>query len=121
MRRAARTYFNGGGRRTELVCADGSESFSFDGFSVERVQGFLDAYLASHPDAEVDYIHGEDVLRRLAGGDGCVGFLFDGMEKSELFPVVSRNGALPRKTFSMGEAESKRYYMEARRIAQNAD
>jgi hypothetical protein len=45
-----------------------------------------------------------------------VGFLFDGLGKSELFGYVSENGALPRKTFSMGEAKSKRYYLEARKI-----
>ena len=40
----------------------------------------------------------------------------DGMSKSELFPYVEAHGTLPRKTFSMGEADSKRYYLEARKI-----
>ena len=52
----------------------------------------------------------------LAKRENCVGFLFGGMKKSELFPYVQKNGTLPRKTFSMGEARSKRYYIEARKI-----
>ena len=52
----------------------------------------------------------------LAKAENTVGFLFDGVEKSDLFAYVTENGTLPRKTFSMGEAKSKRYYLEARRI-----
>ena len=63
-----------------------------------------------------DYIHGEDSLTKLAQEKNSVGFLFDGIDKSELFDYVSKNGTLPRKTFSMGEAESKRYYLESRKI-----
>ena len=65
-----------------------------------------------------DYIHDESSLIALAKRDGCVGFLFDGMAKEALFPYVRDYGTLPRKTFSMGEARSKRYYIEARRIAE---
>lgn len=84
--------------------------------TVGTLQIFLDEYLKSHPEAEIDYIHGEDSLRALATKAGAVGFLFDGMSKGELFPSVKRDGPLPRKTFSMGEAYDKRYYLEARRI-----
>ena len=45
-----------------------------------------------------------------------IGFIFDGMEKSDLFGYVEAHGALPRKTFSMGHAEDKRYYLECRKI-----
>lgn len=83
--------------------------------TVGSLQNILDDYLSDH-DGECDYIHGEDTLRSLASADGCVGFLFDGVRKDQLFDYVSANGALPRKTFSMGEARSKRYYTEARRI-----
>ena len=65
---------------------------------------------------EVDYIHGEDVTVALSKKENTVGILFDGISKSELFPYVKEHGALPRKTFSMGEAHDKRYYMEARKI-----
>ena len=84
--------------------------------TVGTLQSFLDAYAASHPEITVDYIHGEDSLRALAARDNAVGFLFDGMRKDELFRTVLFDGALPRKTFSMGHAADKRYYLECRRI-----
>ena len=63
-----------------------------------------------------DYIHGEDATRALAQNPRCVGILFSGMEKNDLFETVICDGALPRKTFSMGEADEKRFYLEARSI-----
>lgn len=86
--------------------------------TVGTLQNFLDGYLAAHPSAKCDYIHGEDVVRLLAKENNTVGFLFDGLEKEALFPYVERYGALPRKTFSMGEAAGKRYYLEMRRITE---
>lgn len=65
---------------------------------------------------EVDYIHGEDVVLDLAKKEGCVGFILPKPAKSGLFKTVISDGALPRKTFSMGEANEKRYYMEAKKI-----
>ena len=83
---------------------------------VGTVQDFLDEYVKTAPaGAYVDYIHGEGTARFLAGPD-AVAFLFDGMTKEELFSTVISDGALPRKTFSMGHAEDKRFYTEARRI-----
>ena len=84
--------------------------------TVGTVQHFLDEYVPAHVGCEVDYIHGEANVRELAASGACVGLLFDGMAKSELFRAVELDGALPRKTFSMGHAEDKRYYIEARRI-----
>ncbi|MBQ3065032.1 MAG: DUF1015 domain-containing protein [Clostridia bacterium] len=83
---------------------------------VGTLQSFLDDYLASHPDAEVDYIHGMQSTRTLAKKEYAVGFLFEGMKKDALYRTVIFDGALPRKTFSMGEADEKRYYLECRRI-----
>ncbi len=84
--------------------------------AVGTLQNALDAVRGDFPEAEVDYIHGTDVVRQLASGDNAVGFLLPAMQKSELFPTVVYDGALPRKTFSMGEANEKRYYMECRLI-----
>lgn len=84
--------------------------------AVGTLQAFLDDYLTRHPEAVVDYIHGEDSLRALAMQENAVGFLFDGMRKDELFRTVIFDGALPRKTFSMGHAPDKRYYVECRKI-----
>ncbi len=83
---------------------------------VGTLQNFIDAYLADHPEATVDYIHGSKTVEALAARERAVGFLFSGMEKSQLFPAVMRDGALPRKTFSMGAAADKRFYLECRKI-----
>jgi hypothetical protein len=82
---------------------------------VGSLQAFLDDYLKSHPSVTIDYIHGEDSTEALSV-NGAVGFLFSGMQKDELFKTVLYDGALPRKTFSMGHARDKRYYLEARKI-----
>lgn len=84
--------------------------------TVGTLQDFIDAYVNVNSGVICDYIHGEDVLEALAKEDGCVGFTMNGMDKSELIPYVEAHGTLPRKTFSMGEAESKRYYLEMRKI-----
>ena len=83
---------------------------------VGTLQPFLDDYLKRHPEAKIDYIHGEDTVLDLCKAKHTAGFLFKGMEKSELFDAIRQDGSLPRKTFSMGHARDKRYYMEARRI-----
>ncbi len=83
---------------------------------VAGLQAFLDGYIAAHPGVEVDYIHGEESLRTVCRQRKGLGFLFEGMSKSGLFVSIKADGVLPRKTFSMGEAYDKRYYIEARRI-----
>ncbi len=83
---------------------------------VGTLQTFLDGYVKSHSGVEVDYIHGIESTKKLASADDTVGFIFDGMSKSQLFATVVADGALPRKTFSMGEADDKRFYIEARAI-----
>ena len=86
--------------------------------AVGTLQNAIDAMLQEVEGATVDYIHGADVVETLARRDNAIGFLLPAMEKSQLFPTVVYDGALPRKTFSMGEANEKRYYMECRRIAE---
>ena len=83
---------------------------------VGTLQEFLDEWLSHHACSTIDYIHGEDVTRQLASATNAVGFLLPSMGKEELFPTVIHDGALPRKTFSMGEAHDKRFYLEARKI-----
>jgi len=85
--------------------------------TVGTLQIFLDEYIKKNKGVEVDYIHDESSLLSLASREGAVGFLFDGMKKEELFSAVAHDGALPRKTFSMGVAREKRYYLEAREIS----
>ena len=82
---------------------------------VGSLQLFLDEYLKSH-EGKIDYVHGEDVTKDLGSKAGNVGFILDAMSKNELFKTVTLDGALPRKTFSMGHSNDKRYYLEARKI-----
>ncbi len=85
--------------------------------AVGSLQSALDEIL---PDigGKVDYIHGTDVIDELSNKDNSIGFILPDMDKSELFPTVIKDGALPRKTFSMGHAEDKRFYIEARKITE---
>ncbi|MBR4071024.1 MAG: DUF1015 domain-containing protein [Clostridia bacterium] len=80
------------------------------------LQIFIDEYLRAHPEAECDYIHGVEDTIELSKMENTVAFLCNGIEKDDLLSYVAENGSLPRKTFSMGEAKSKRYYIEARKI-----
>ena len=86
-----------------------------NGLPLAILQEFLDHWLQNHP-GELDYIHGEETLRKLSRASDTVGFILPAIEKKTLFPCILSNGVLPRKTFSMGEALDKRYYLEARRI-----
>jgi hypothetical protein len=84
---------------------------------VGTLQAFLDDFLKQDGAEKIDYVHGVDVVCRLGTQPGNVGFYVPGMEKGELFKTVILDGALPRKTFSMGEAHEKRFYMECRKIS----
>ena len=104
----------------EYVSAGGSGQITVENptslLPVGTLQTFIDNYIKTHSGVEVDYIHGIESTKKLAAAENALGFIFKGMEKSELFPTVVRDGALPRKTFSMGEADDKRFYLEARKI-----
>lgn len=83
--------------------------------TVGSLQNFLDKWLSENV-GKIDYIHGDDVVKTLSAPAGCIGMLLPSMTKAELFPTVIKDGALPRKTFSMGHANDKRFYCEARKI-----
>lgn len=101
-----------------LVTAEGEETLHLNReeapLAVAILQPFLDAYVQTHG-GTMDYIHGDAVVRELAKAPGTVGLILPGMEKSALFPGVLHGGVLPRKTFSMGQAQEKRYYLEGKR------
>ena len=84
--------------------------------AVGTLQPLLDDFVASGSAQAIDYVHGDDVLERLAQREGHVGLNLGTVAKSDLLRMVVREGPLPRKTFSMGEAHEKRFYVEARRI-----
>jgi hypothetical protein len=85
--------------------------------AVGTLQSFLDEELSKGSFEKIDYVHGADVVGRLGAQPGNVGLFLPGMDKSDLFRTVVLDGALPRKTFSMGEAREKRFYMECRRLS----
>ena len=82
---------------------------------VGTLQDFLDQWMQTHS-GRIDYVHGDDVTWELGRKPGNIGFLLPATGKDELFKTVIFDGALPRKTFSMGEAHDKRFYLEARKI-----
>lgn len=104
---------------SDLIAFDRAARMTFRSaqYPLPLLQRYLDDYIAMHPDAEIDYIHGESDLKELvAATPNAMGFVLRAFDKSELFGAIRRWGTLPRKAFSMGEAREKRYYMETRRI-----
>ena len=83
--------------------------------AVATLQKFLDEYI-KNTEIKIDYIHGIEATKSLSERKNAIGFIFDGMQKSELFEAVCSDGSLPRKTFSMGTADDKRFYLEARKF-----
>jgi hypothetical protein len=83
---------------------------------VGTLQNFLDAFIKGGGAREIDYVHGAEAVSDLGRKQGNAGFYLPAMAKGEFFKTVIVDGALPRKTFSMGEAWEKRFYMEARRL-----
>ncbi len=83
--------------------------------TVGTVEQFLADYLAAHPESSVDYIHGAETARSMAG-EKATALLMPEFAKADLFRGVVLGGVLPRKTFSMGHAEEKRYYNECRSL-----
>lgn len=111
---------NGGeGQKIDFVTAKSRGTLTVkdapSGLAVGTLQKFIDSYLKENG-GSVDYIHGKDVCEKLAKEYGNIGFILPPMGKSELFKTVITDGVLPRKTFSMGEACDKRFYLEAREI-----
>lgn len=80
-------------------------------------QAFLDHWMEQGGAEQIDYVHGSDILCNLGSQPRNLGLYLPAMDKSDLFKTVILDGSLPRKTFSMGEAHEKRFYMESRRIA----
>ncbi|MEN8906453.1 MAG: DUF1015 domain-containing protein [Clostridiales bacterium] len=83
---------------------------------VATLQYFIDFYTNESSTFKIDYIHGKTTLSELSEKDGSLGFYLPAMDKNELFRTVILDGSLPRKTFSMGESQEKRYYLECRKI-----
>lgn len=108
-----------GGYEIQWIMGEKSGTLSLDKsrgeLAVAVLQEFLDEWLAKNGGG-IDYIHGDEEVCALARQENAVGFLLSGMEKHQLFRGVISGGVLPRKTFSMGHAREKRYYLEGRKI-----
>ena len=109
----------GNGQYFELVTKDMDKKLYISNpksnIPVGSIQTFLDEYLKDNK-GKIDYIHGDETTRNMGKSEGNVAILFNVMKKEELFKTVILDGALPRKTFSMGHSYDKRFYLEARKI-----
>ncbi|MDR1939585.1 MAG: DUF1015 domain-containing protein [Clostridiales bacterium] len=103
------TAFDGGGSYNISVSENAADA-------IRQIQEYIEAYAKAHKEVTVDYIHGEEHLREVAASGGGIGIVMPSIKKRQLFPYVVERGVLPKKAFSMGEAEEKRYYLEAKRI-----
>ena len=119
---ALQKLFNGGTGREyafEWVSADGTGQITARaasiGSMIEKLQVFLDEYLTQNGGG-IDYIHGDQSLKKLAEAERSVGLLLPPMDKTEFFTTVINGGVFPKKSFSIGEAQDKRYYLECRAI-----
>jgi hypothetical protein len=121
----ARAVDSAGGQKQTIGLVGGGPSREFglieitnpsSNLPVGTIQPFLDAFLKEGGAEKLDYVHGEDVTVKLGSQPNNAGFYLPSMSKSDLFKTVILDGALPRKTFSMGQAREKRFYMEARKI-----
>ena len=110
---------NGNGQKFTIVTSNEVKDLYItnpkSNIAVGSIQMFLDEYLSNHK-GSIDYIHGEDVTKKLGSKENNIGIIFDAMAKEDLFKTVILDGALPRKTFSMGHSYDKRFYLEARKI-----
>jgi hypothetical protein len=109
--RHAAGLIGAGGRFSVAEIADPPTTLA-----VATWQAFIDRLIEQRGATQVDYVHGDDALERLATKEAHVGIHLAPVGKRELLRRVVHEGPMPRKAFSMGEAEQKRYYVEARRI-----
>ena len=123
--RGMRLAEDGSDHRFTVVSADGEETVAVlnpeGAIPCETIQKFLDDFISRNTEADIDFIHGEGSLRTLAAKPDTVGFLLPEIEKHAFFRNVEKLGVLPRKTFSMGEADEKRFYMEAKKIIRDSE
>ena len=107
------------GKAVKAYWANGERTVYFpetNTLTIGSMQDYIDDYIKANPQVICDYIHGEEDCIALGKAENCLALICGGIEKEELFEYVEKYGCLPRKTFSMGEAKSKRYYLEARKI-----
>lgn len=111
-----------GVHRVALVSPRGASVLEFSEpkarLTVGTIQDYIDRFRRSHAGVGIDYIHGDESLAALGTRPGNLGLFLPPVDKASFFETVIRDGVMPRKTFSMGEAPEKRFYVEARRITE---
>lgn len=114
-----RSKGSGEGHPVRFIAGDMAEDFSVTGLTIGEVIGaaqeFCDSYVEKYG-GRIDYIHGDETAAEMASRPGCAGVLLPKLEKGELFPSIMASGVFPKKSFSIGHAREKRYYLECRRI-----
>lgn len=118
----AKAYFadcSGAGRQIRLMTGLGDESIAVCGMTIGQLidacESFCKEYIERHG-GYIDYIHGDEQCAEMSHRAGCAGILLPRMEKSELFTSVMSGGPFPKKSFSIGHGNDKRYYLECRKI-----
>lgn len=109
----------GGTGSVKAESVAGEREISVSSSSIEaiaQIQKYLDERLKRNDGLEVDYVHGAEYTRQVARNLGGIALLMPTVQKNELFPFVLERGVMPKKSFSMGEAEEKRYYLEGKKI-----
>lgn len=112
-------YYGSDAQKFELIYGENIKEISLKPtgkLSVATLQTYLDKFLAENSEVSIDYIHGKSSVYNICSKPNTLGFIFEGMKKSELFEAIKKDGSTPRKTFSMGHAIDKRFYLEAIRI-----
>lgn len=85
--------------------------------AIKDIQNILDEYISRNRYIEIDFVHGMDSLKKIIkNNQDSVGIVMPALKRDMLLPYIRENGVLPRKSFSLGEAVEKRYYMESKRI-----
>ncbi len=116
---ARRGRGTGAAHRIRLVCGNADEVLDVPGLTIGELIGaaedFCQSWIAARG-GRVDYIHNDDTAEAMGRRPGCAAILLPRMEKNELFPSIIRSGPFPKKSFSIGHAEDKRYYLECRKI-----
>ncbi len=84
--------------------------------AIADIQNAIDEYIKDHPNVGIDYVHGDEYTLKVAEQNHAIALFMPTISKDSLFGYVARRGVLPRKSFSMGHAEDKRYYMESKKI-----
>jgi hypothetical protein len=111
--------FGKGGHELECITSTGRVRCHTDGLTIGQSIAACDEFIegwAARRGGRIDYIHGDDNTAELGARRGCAGVIMPRMKKSELFPSIIKSGAFPKKSFSIGPAKDKRYYLECRKI-----